>query len=115
MTRAVRQHARHEEAAQAAGRLRQHQERVAHRRREEPLVAGDAEALAPVVLAVGHGLAGVGAHVRAALLLGHAHAHGQAGLVAPGLQGRVVGAAGQARAPSRHRRPRCGAAPACAA
>jgi hypothetical protein len=50
---AVGQHARQEQAAQAGRGLRQHQEGVAHRRREEPLVAGDAVARAPVVAASG--------------------------------------------------------------
>ncbi len=39
--RAVGPKARHEETGQPARRLRQHQERVAHRRRHEPFVAGD--------------------------------------------------------------------------
>src|SRR3954468_11663796 len=38
---AVRGEPRHEEARQPAGSLRKHQERVAHRRGEEPLVTGD--------------------------------------------------------------------------
>ena len=38
---AVGQEARHQEAGEPARRLRQHQERVRHRRRHEPLVAGD--------------------------------------------------------------------------
>ena len=38
---AVRQEARHQEAGEAARRLRQHQEGVAHGRRHEPLVPGD--------------------------------------------------------------------------
>ncbi|MDT4866061.1 hypothetical protein FQZ97_1008970 [compost metagenome] len=62
-------------------------------------MAGDAEALAPVIAASGHGLRRVGAHVRAALLLGHAHAHGHAGLVFPEFERRVVGAAGELRRP----------------
>ena len=39
---AVGQEARHQEAGEAARRLRQHQEGVAHGRRHEPLVPGDA-------------------------------------------------------------------------
>ena len=53
----------------------------------------------PAVLPVGHGLRRVGADVRAALLLRHAHAHGQAGLVAPGLERRVIAAAGEFGSP----------------
>ncbi|MCY1366872.1 hypothetical protein D9M69_537800 [compost metagenome] len=62
-------------------------------------MAGDAEALAPVIAASGHRLRRVCAHVRAALLLGHAHAHGHAGLVFPELERWVVGAAGELRRP----------------
>jgi len=95
----VGQHARQKEAAQTVGGLRQDQEGVAHGRGEKPLVAGDAEALAPGVAAGGFGARGVGAHVGSALLFGHAHAHGQAGLVAPDLERRLVGAAGEAGFP----------------
>ena len=42
----VRPKSRHQETGQPARRLRQHQERVAHRRRHEPFVAGDAIAFA---------------------------------------------------------------------
>ena len=55
--RAVGQPARQEEARRAGGRLRDHEERVAHRRRHEPLVAHQPIALAPGVAAVGHGAA----------------------------------------------------------
>ena len=58
--------------------LRQHQERVAHRRRHEPFVPGDA-----VAVAVALGARHVGAHVGAALLLGHAHAERHAALGPP--------------------------------
>jgi hypothetical protein len=75
LTRPSRSEARQEKAAQPRLGLRQHQEGIAHRRRDEPLVAGEAVAPAPGVVAVGHGLRGVGAHVGSALLLGHAHAH----------------------------------------
>ena len=87
VARAVRQHPRHQEAGQPAGRLRQHQEQVAHRRRAEPLVPGQQ------VLAVGRQRLGpgrVGPDVGAALLLGHPHAGEQ-----PGLAG------GRAAAPGR--------------
>ena len=73
---AVGQHPRHDEAGQAAGRLGEHQEHVAHRRRGEPLVSGE-----PVgAVGAGHGAGRVGPDVRAALLLGHAHAGQAAGL-----------------------------------
>ena len=96
--RAVGAPARQEQAAQTLRRLRQHQEGVAHRRREEPLVACEAEAPPPGVLAVGLGARGVRANVRAALLLGHAHAHRQGGLGRRRGEARVVGRGGQPRA-----------------
>ena len=67
---AVRRPSRHQKAAQAVRRLRQHKERIAHRRRHEPFVAIEAET------AVGGRLRAcrIGAQVRAALVLGHAHA-----------------------------------------
>ena len=77
---AVGQEARHQEAGKPARRLRQHQEGVAHRRRHEPLVAGDDVFRARPAGARRHGGRGVGAHVGAALLLGHAHADGDAAL-----------------------------------
>ena len=88
---AVGREARQEEAGDAALGLREHEERVAHRRRAEPLVAGD--------LVLGAGAAaverprrrGVGAHVGAALLLGHRHAAERA---------RFLSASGDACAPS---------------
>jgi hypothetical protein len=100
VARAVGQPPRHEPAAQAGRLLRQHQMRVAHRRREEPLVAGEARALAPRVGTVGLGARGVGAHVGAALLLGHAHAHRQRGLAIGRDVARVVGAVRQLGQPS---------------
>ncbi len=82
---AVGQDARQREARQALGRLRQDEEEVAHRRRAEPLVAGqDVLAARPAAVdRLGHGR--VGAHVRAALLLGHRHATQRARLAAPQL------------------------------
>ncbi|MCG3188672.1 MAG: hypothetical protein LKCHEGNO_00797 [Burkholderiaceae bacterium] len=97
--RAVGQPARHEVAAQPAGGLREHQEGVAHRRRQEPLVAGDAHALAPGVAAVGFGARGVGTHVGAALLLGHAHAERDRGLARHRDIARVVLRTGDCAAP----------------
>ena len=84
---AVVEHPGDDEAGQPALGLGEHEEHVAHRRRAEPLVPGQG------VLAVGRerlGPRGVGADVRAALLLGHAHA-GQAARLRGGLaQASVV-------------------------
>ena len=53
--------------------LGEDEERVAHRRREEPLVPGDLVLAARPAAVQRPGGGGVGAHVGAALLLGHAH------------------------------------------
>ena len=87
VNRPVRRKARHEEATQSLLGLGQHQEGVAHRRRHEPFVAGDA-----IGIPVGFGPRHVGAHVGAALLLGHPHAERHAALGPPRGEGRVVGA-----------------------
>ena len=97
--RVIGQHTRQEEAGEPAGRLRQDQERIAHRRGKEPLVPRDAITRAPGIVAIGHGLGRVGAHVRSALLLGHAHAHGERGFLREQRQARVVLRAGQAFVP----------------
>ena len=67
-------------------RLREDEERVAHRRRAEPLVAGE------LVLAVADRLGArrVGADVGAALLLGHRHAAERAALPGRRAQAGVV-------------------------
>ena len=75
----------HQEAAESGRRLRQHQEAVAHRRGEEPFVPDQY-----VSIAARRGRGGVGAHVGPALLLGHAHAQGDAGLVGDGDVARIV-------------------------
>ena len=90
---AVGQDARQHEAGQPARGLREHQEDVAHRRRGEPLVAGQAVG----AVAVGGCFGGAGAHVGAALLLGHRHARGDAGFGGGQLQLGVVFATGQQR------------------
>ena len=108
----VGQETRHEQAAQAAGRLRQYQEGVAHGCREEPLVAGDGVALAPAVLAMRRGTGGVGAHVGAALLFRHAHADGHGRLLVERDEAFVVGGMRQLRAPGRVQR-RVGAQCGC--
>ena len=95
VARAVGQHARQREAGDAFVGLREDEEEVAHRGAAEPLVAGD---LPPAVVA-GQRARGVGAHVRAALLLGHRHAAQGAGLLGGGPQLGVVGRRGQPRHP----------------
>ena len=87
LTEAVGPKARHEEAGEPARRLRQHQEGVAHRRGEEPFVADDG-----IAVAIRRRRRGVGAHVGAALLLGHAHAERHAGFFPPRPKCRVVAA-----------------------
>ena len=92
---AVRREARQQEAAQALRRLRQHQERVAHRRRHEPLVAVQPERTVAGRL----GARLVGAQVRAALVLGHAHADQRRVLLARRHEARVVAPAIDQRQP----------------
>ena len=73
--RPVIAHARHQETRKPLFLLRQHQKRIRHRRRHEPFVAAQ-----PVAAVPGrHGGAGIGAHIRAALLLGHTHAERKPG------------------------------------
>ncbi len=90
---AVRRKARHDKACQSARGLRQHQEGVAHRRRHEPFVPGDAIGAAAIRFSARH----VGAHVGAALLLGHPHAHGHAALGRPWRKTRIIGAGAEHR------------------
>ena len=79
-----------DEAGESTGGLGEDQEHVAHRRREEPLVA--------VELVLGPGAASVQrprrrrirAHVGSALLLGHPHRAGRAALVGSGDRAMVV-------------------------
>ncbi len=84
--RPVREEPRHQEAGETFAGAGKHQKRVAHRRRHEPLVAGDAEGAVAGVL----GLGGVGVDVAAALLLRHPHADGDALLLGEGAVGRIV-------------------------
>ena len=102
--RAVRQPARQEEAGQACRGLREHQKGVAHGCAEEPLVAGQAKARAPGIAAIGLGARGVGADVGAALLLRHAHAHGDGCLAFHGDEARVVECGRQLGPPGRLQR-----------
>ena len=77
-----------------------------HRRRHEPLVAGDAIGAGPPLPR--RGRRGIGAHVGAALLLGHAHAERDAGLLLQpaGSAGRRC-ATGSSAATSRRAPARC--------
>ena len=90
---AVGQDPRQEEAGQATWRLGQHEEDVAHRRRREPLVADEAVG----AITIRRGLSGTRADVRAALLLGHRHAGGDADLGRWDFEFGVVLAAGEKR------------------
>ncbi len=96
IARAVRRPARHQEAGKPLGRLREHEEGVAHRRRHEPFVAVETECAVG-----GLGARHVGAQIRAALVFGHAHADERAALFARGRKTRVVAAREQARQPFR--------------
>jgi hypothetical protein len=91
VARAVREHPGHQEARQARGRLREHEEQVAHGRAGEPLVPTQ-----PVAAVAGRRrCGGVGPYVGAALLLGHAHTGQQSALAERCPQARVVDAADQ--------------------
>src|ERR1700734_3487054 len=70
----------------------QHEKRVTHRRRDEELVADEFVSLAASLGAHGNGPRGIGAHVRAALLLGHRHADRQALFLIGGDVTRIVDA-----------------------
>ena len=78
---AVRRPAREEEAGEAALGLGEDEEGVAHRRRHEPLVAGQLVLGAGAAAVHRAGERGVGADVGAALLLGHPHPGEGAALV----------------------------------
>lgn len=80
------QDARQEEAGEPSRGLRQDEEDVAHRRRAEPLVAG--QAVGPVARGLGAG--GVGPHVGAALLLGHRHPTDEAAFFLRGPEAELV-------------------------
>ncbi len=96
---AVRQHPGEQEAGQPIRGLGQHEKRIAHRRRAEPLVPGQR---VPAGLA-GNGLGpcGVGPHVRAALLLRHAHAGDDPSLQVGALQAGLVCGRREQRLPDR--------------
>jgi hypothetical protein len=82
--------ARQQEAGETALGLSENEKGVAHRRRHEPLVAGDRVLGAGAAAIGGYRHRAVGAHVRAALLLGHAHSAKRSGLVGRRAQLAVV-------------------------
>jgi len=92
---AVGEVARHQKAAEAVVGLSKHQEAVARRRRQEPFVAGHPPHPAAGLARRGGG----GGEVAAALFFGHAHAEGDAGLVAERPLARIVAARADARQP----------------
>ena len=99
--RAVRRPARQEEAREPPGSLRGDEERVAHRRGEEPLVADDS-ILGPRPAASDRsGARRVGAQVRPALLLRHPHPEEDARLVGRGAEAPVVPVREDLRQPRR--------------
>ena len=99
--RSVGPPAGNEKTREAARRLGQHEKRVAHRRRDEELVADEFVSLTRPVGADGNRPRRVGAHVRAALLLGHRHADGDALLLLGGNVARIVDAGLDLRQPLR--------------
>ena len=96
VARAVGQDARQQVAREPARRLRQHEERVRHRRRAEPLVPVKRR-LAPVPERPR--LGGVRAHVRAALPLRHRHPAERPALLRRRAKAGVVFERGEARTP----------------
>ena len=90
----VGQPARHQEAGQPSGRLRERQETVGHRGRAEPLVAGQA-----VVLSIRLGACPTRPDIGAALLLRHRHAHRGRRFAIDGQERGIVEGGGQAGSP----------------
>ena len=88
-----------------ARRLGQYEKRVAHRRRDEELVADQFVSLARSLDAGGNRPRRIGAHVRAALLLGHRHADRHALLLIGGNVARIVDARLDLRQPLRRQVP----------
>ena len=84
--------ARQQETGQAARRLRQGQEKVAHRRRNEKLVSDQFIGLAWPLDRNREGASRVGANVRASLFFGHGHAERQALLLGRRDIARVIDA-----------------------
>ena len=110
--RPVRAPARQQETGQAAGGLGQRQEGIAHRRRNEKLVADQFIGLPRTFLANRVGACRVGAHVRPALLLRHRHADGQRRLLIGRHVARVITVGGDPAFPERGQFAAGGAAPA---
>ena len=100
---AVVEDARDEEAGGAGVGLGEDEEGVAHRGGAEPLVPGQPVGVPAAERAAlrAHRASGVGSHVGAALLLGHAHAGDGAALVGDGTQAEVVLAGGELGDPAR--------------
>ena len=96
---AVGRPARKEEAREPALGLREHEERIAHRRRAEPLVAGDRVFPPRPARPNRLGDGDVRADVGAALPLGHRHAEGAAALLVRREETRVVVGREHARLP----------------
>ena len=92
---AVGRPARHGEARETARRLGQDQEEVAHRRRAEPLVPGQAVGAARSPAPPAGWPGGVGPDIAAPLLLGHRHAGQGTGLCGGRPGRRVVDARGE--------------------
>jgi hypothetical protein len=86
----VRAMTRQQKTGQAFFSLRQGQERIAHRRRTEPLVSHQLIRLARPGLADRVRASGVRTHIGAALFLGHGHADRGPGLVGNTDVARVV-------------------------
>ena len=83
--------------ARTAGHARHHQMRVGHGYRIKPFMALQAVGCAAPAAGIDRiGHRGVAAHVRPALLFGHAHAHPQSGLVRQRRIARVMAGAGDA-------------------
>jgi hypothetical protein len=97
----IRFPAREQETAQASVRVGQHQESVRHRGRDEELVADQFVCLPGAAASQRPGAGGIGAHVAAALLLGHRHADGEPALLFGRQAARVIFAIGNARQPFR--------------
>ncbi len=93
--------ARREKAGEAAGRLREHEKRVAHRRRNEELVADELVSAPWPLGADGNRARRVGAHVGPALLLRHRHADRHALLLLGRNVARIVDARLDLRQPLR--------------
>ncbi len=100
VARAIRAMAGQQEAGQALVGLRQGEEGIAHRRRTEPLVPDQLVGLPGATGTNRIGACAVGAHVGTALLLGHRHTDGDAGLLLHRQVARVIFAGKDLRQPA---------------